>query len=146
MVISLSMIFIFMKVKLKNKENYFSEVELSTIEKFIKYLQKEVPLVKDVHITFDKQRNEHMTTGVRLPKHNIHVLAKDRLLIDVLRTLSHEWVHEYQHQKMGVKEIDNIQPIGGPEENMANVLSGIFIKKFIKNFPEHQKVVFGELD
>lgn len=135
-----------MKVKLKNKENYFSSKELETIETFIGFLQKNLPLEKDVFVAFEKERNNHMTTGVRLPKHRIHVLAKDRLLIDVLRTLSHEWVHEFQHQKMGVKDTDKIQPIGGPEENMANVLSGIFLKKFIRDFPNHQPVLFGELD
>lgn len=140
------MIFIKVKVKLKNKENYFSSKELETIETFIGFLQKNLPLEKDVSVAFEKERNKHMTTGVRLPKHHIHVLAKDRLLIDVLRTLSHEWVHEFQHQKMGVKDTDKIQPIGGPEENMANVLSGIFLKKFIRDFPNHQQVLFGELD
>jgi hypothetical protein len=85
-----------------------------------------------------------MTTGVRLPNHTIHVLSKGRLLIDILRTISHEWVHEYQHQKMGYKDTDKIQDIGGPEENMSNVLSGIFMKQFQKKYPDLNKVVYNE--
>jgi hypothetical protein len=135
-----------MKVKFVNKENYFSEKEMDAVKEFSKFLQSELPLKTDILISFEKERQEPMTTGVRLPKHKIHILAKNRLLIDVLRTLSHEWVHEFQHQKMGLKDTDKIQDIGGPEENMANVLSGIFLKKFIKNFPQHKKSVFGELD
>ena len=135
-----------MKVKFVNKENYFSEKEMNAVKEFSKFLQSELPLKTDILISFEKERQEPMTTGVRLPKHKIHILAKNRLLIDVLRTLSHEWVHEFQHQKMGLKDTDKIQDIGGPEENMANVLSGIFLKKFIKNFPQHKKSVFGELD
>lgn len=135
-----------MKLILKNSENYFSEKEKEAIEVFSNYLQKELPLVKDVHISFEKERKEPMTTGVRLPKHNIRILAKNRLLIDILRTLSHEWVHEFQHQKMGLKDTKKIQDIGGPEENMANVLSGIFLKKFVKEFPEMKPTLFGELD
>lgn len=135
-----------MKVKFVNKENYFSEKEMDAVKEFSKFLQSELPLKTDILISFEKERQEPMTTGVRLPKHKIHILAKNRLLIDVLRTLSHEWVHEFQHQKMGLKDTDEIQDIGGPEENMANVLSGIFLKKFIKNFPQHKKSVFGELD
>lgn len=135
-----------MKVKFVNKENYFSEKEMDAVKEFSKFLQSELPLNTDVSISFEKERQGLMTTGVRLPKHKIHILAKNRLLIDVLRTLSHEWVHEFQHQKMGLKDIDKIQDIGGPEENMANVLSGIFLKKFVKNFPQHKKSVFGELD
>lgn len=135
-----------MKVKFVNKENYFSEKEMDAVKEFSKFLQSELPLKTDILISFEKERQEPMTTGVRLPKHKIHILAKNRLLIDVLRTLSHEWVHEFQHQKMGLKDTDKIQDIGGPEENMANVLSGIFLKKFVKNFPQHKKSVFGELD
>jgi hypothetical protein len=36
---------------------------------------------------------------------------------------------------MGVDEKEKIQDIGGHEENMSNVLSGIFIKKFDKQNP-----------
>jgi len=136
-----------MKVKLKNIEKYFSPTEIQTINSFIKFLQSHAPLVKDIHMGFDADRhNVPMTTGVRLPNHNIRVLAKDRLLIDVLRTIAHEWVHEYQHQKMGLKDTTKIQDIGGPEENMANILSGIYIKKFAKLFPNHKETMFGEQD
>jgi hypothetical protein len=133
-----------MKACLKNITKYFSPEELILIKDFINLLQKEVPLKKDVYINFDKQRDGHMTTGVRMPGHHIHVLTKDRLLIDVLRTLSHEWTHEFQHQKLGLKDNQKIQDIGGPEENMANVLSGIFVKRFAKNFPKYVKTMYGE--
>jgi len=133
-----------MKACLKNITKYFSPKELILIKDFINLLQKEVPLKKDVYINFDKQRDGHMTTGVRMPGHHIHVLTKDRLLIDVLRTLSHEWTHEFQHQKLGLKDNQKIQDIGGPEENMANVLSGIFVKRFAKNFPKYVKTMYGE--
>lgn len=136
-----------MKVNLKNIEKHFSPTEIDTINSFIRFLQTQVPLEKDIHMSFDSDReNAPMTTGVRLPNHNIRILAKDRLLIDVLRTIGHEWVHEYQHQKMGLKDTTKIQDIGGPEENMSNVLSGIYIKKFAKMFPNHKEVMFGEQD
>ena len=133
-----------MKACLKNTTKYFSPEELILIKDFINLLQKEVPLKKDVYITFDKQRDGHMTTGVRRPGHDIHVLTKDRLLIDVLRTLSHEWTHEFQHQKLGLKDNEKIQDIGGPEENMANVLSGIFVKQFDKLNPNYSSIIYGE--
>jgi hypothetical protein len=107
-------------------------------------IQQEVPLNKDVNINFVPERNVKMTTGVRFPKGNIFILSGNRLLIDILRTLSHEWIHEYQYQKLGLKDNQKIQDIGGPEENMANILSGIFIKKFEKQFPNHSKLLYGE--
>lgn len=133
-----------MKACLKNTTKYFSPEQLKLIKDFINLLQQEVSLQKDVYVNFDGQRDGQMTTGVRRPGHRIHVLTKDRLLIDVLRTLAHEWTHEYQHQKMGLKDTQKVQDIGGPEENMANVLSGIFIKKFAKKFPNYLKTMYGE--
>ena len=133
-----------MKACLKNTTKYFSPEQLKLIRDVINLLQQEVSLQKDVYINFDGQRDGQMTTGVRRPGHRIHVLTKDRLLIDVLRTLAHEWTHEYQHQKMGLKDTQKVQDIGGPEENMANVLSGIFVKKFAKKFPKHLKTMYGE--
>jgi ElaB/YqjD/DUF883 family membrane-anchored ribosome-binding protein len=45
---------------------------------------------------------------------------------------------------MGVRDDVKIQDIGGPEENMCNILSGIFIKKFEKKYPELSSVNYGE--
>jgi hypothetical protein len=45
---------------------------------------------------------------------------------------------------MVLKDNQKIQDIGGPEENMANILSGIFIKKFEKQYPNHSKLLYGE--
>ena len=133
-----------MKVQLKNVKKYFSDTQQETINAFIKFLQEQLPLHLDTHISFDDSRETNMTTGTRKPKHRIHVLSGNRLLIDILRTVSHEWVHEYQHQRMGLKDTEPVQDIGGPEENMANVLSGIFMKAFVEKFPHHEKSMYHE--
>ena len=52
----------------------------------------------------------------------IKILTNKRLNRDIIRTLAHEWVHEYQYQKLGVRHTDQVKDIGGPEENMANTL------------------------
>ena len=133
-----------MKVSIKKTDKSLDDKSTSAIKKFLNFLQNKLSLTDDVKFVFVDKRNGDMTTGVRLPKHTIHVLSKGRLLIDILRTISHEWVHEYQHQKMGYKDTDKIQDIGGPEENMSNVLSGIFIKQFQKKYPNLNKVVYNE--
>ena len=133
-----------MKVCLKNISKTHISDSIDVIKDFCQLLQDELKLKKDVHIHFENERNENMTTGVRMPESEIFVLCKGRLLIDILRTLAHEWVHEYQHQSMGVPEDEPIQDIGGPEENMANILSGIFIKKFEKKYPKFEKYMYGE--
>jgi len=133
-----------MKVCLKKSGEFPKEEEVSVIKKFLQFLQSQVPLNKKIQITFTDAREVPMTTGVRMPGNEIFVLAKGRLLIDILRTVSHEWIHEFQSQKMGVKDNVKIQDIGGPEENMCNILSGVFIKKFEKKYPEFSKVTYGE--
>jgi hypothetical protein len=132
-----------MKVQLKKNKSISSE-QSKVIQDFIKMIQQEAPLNRDVHISFIPERDVNMTTGVRFPKGKIFILSGNRLLIDILRTLAHEWIHEYQYQKMGLKDNQKIQDIGGPEENMANILSGIFIKKFEKQYPNHSKLLYGE--
>lgn len=114
------------------------------VKDFVSMIQSELPLTNNVNINFVPERDVKMTTGVRFPKGKIFVLSGNRLLIDILRTLAHEWVHEYQHQKMGLKDDQKIQNIGGPEENMANILSGIFVKQFENQYPNHSKLLYGE--
>jgi len=133
-----------MKVCLKNIHNAGLQDYVSVIKSFCSMLQEEMKLSDDVQINFVTERNMRMTTGVRMPQSEIYVLSKDRMLIDVLRTLAHEWVHEYQHQKMGLSDDEPIQDIGGPEENMASVLSSIILKKFQKKHPHFEKQLFGE--
>ena len=133
-----------MRVCLKNIHKTNLQDDMSVIKSFCSMLQDELKLSNDVHINFVTERDMPMTTGVRMPNHEIYVLSKNRLLIDVLRTLAHEWVHEYQHQKMGVSDETPIQDIGGPEENMASVLSSVFLKKFQKKHPQFEKQLFGE--
>lgn len=133
-----------MKVCLKNVNGSGQSEFVDVFKDFCQLLQTELKLKDDVHIHFTTQRNIPMTTGVRMPHHEIFVLSKGRLLIDILRTIAHEWVHEYQHQIMGVPEDEPIQDIGGPEENMASILSSVFLKKFQKQFPNHTEKLFGE--
>ena len=133
-----------MKVCLKNTKKLFNPDEIKVIKDFIKFIQTKLQLNDDVTFTFLEKRVEPMTTGVRLPNHEIYVLSAHRLLIDVLRTIAHEWVHEYQHQKMGLRDDQPIKDIGGPEENMANVLASIYIKSFEKDFFKYEGLMYGE--
>jgi hypothetical protein len=59
-----------------------------------------------------------------------------------MRTIAHEWTHEFQYQKLKLDDTKKHQDIGGPVENMANALAGIMIKKFNKENPEHEKTVY----
>ena len=111
---------------------------------FFQLLQSELPLKEQIVVQLLSDRKGQMTTGVRNPD-KMKVLAGGRMLIDVLRTIAHEWVHEFQHQKMGLKDDELIQDIGGPEEDMASALSSVIIKRFQKEFPQYLQEIYGKV-
>lgn len=133
-----------MKVCIKSPKSEVNQEQLEVISSFIKFLQSQLPLSSDVEVNLTGDQSTTGTTGIRMPGSKMYILAKGRMLIDILRTISHEWVHEYQYQEMGLDDKKKIQDIGGPEENMSNVLSGIFIKKFDKQNPEFKERLYED--
>jgi hypothetical protein len=131
-----------MKVCIKNSSSGVNKDQIDVVSSFIHFLQDQLPLSKDIHITFTDNEKDTGTTGMRIPGSKMFILVKNRMLIDILRTLSHEWVHEYQFQKLGLDDKKKIQDVGGPEENMSNVLSGIFIKKFDQSHPNFKNKLY----
>lgn len=114
------------------------------VKSFCEFLQSQVPLTNDINVEFLDTRQGSMTTGIRYPGSKIQVLSSGRLPIDVLRTISHEWIHEFQTQKLGVDDTKPIKDIGGDEENMCNILTGVFIKQFEQGNPEFDGVLYNE--
>jgi hypothetical protein len=109
------------------------------IHEFIKFLNKNYPLERDVTITFLPKRIGLMSTGSRNQKSEINVLAKGRILRDILRTLSHEWVHEYQLTILG-RELG--LDIGGINEDEANSIAAKLLKIFEKLHPEKEYMMY----
>lgn len=128
-----------MKLCLKHKKGLVKKYQLDILKDFILLLQKEKPLEGNLTIEFLEKRTKDMTTGqFSKNKSRIRVLFRDRMLADVLRTLSHEWAHCYDHQKIKIKDRKDI---GGKSEDYANEVSGELTKKFIrKNTNLHNKI------
>jgi hypothetical protein len=131
-----------MKLCIRYKKSTIKKFQIDIIKNFILELQKKIPLVGHLEIEFLDKRNGNMTTGSYTNKKNlIKVLFKERMLADVLRTLSHEWAHCYDHQK---KHIKDRNPIGGKSEDYANETSGEITKRFIKKHPKLQNKIFSQ--
>jgi len=109
------------------------------IHEFIKFLDKNYPLERDVTITFLPKRIGLMSTGSRNQKSEIKVLAKGRMLRDILRTLSHEWVHEYQ---LTILDREQGTDIGGINEDEANSIAAKLLKIFEKLHPEKEYMMY----
>jgi hypothetical protein len=122
------------KIKVVCQNSELDSKDLEVINDFIKFLYKQAPIFSPITIYFLGNKIGDMTTGSRTDQQYIKVLSKGRMLIDVLRTLAHEWVHEGQHQILGWEKGPDI---GGKNEDTANSLSGAYLKMFQRDFPQH---------
>ena len=127
-----------MKVTIIHKNSGIDKNEYGLYNKFINYLQDKFPLNRDLKVIFLGERNGKMTTGSRLPQ-EIRVLSKNRMNRDILRTLAHEWVHEYQ---MEVEKKEMGPDIGGKIEDEANSESGAIMKKFERDVPDSEDKLY----
>jgi len=128
-----------MKVIIKHNNSDVPKENYEFFNDFIKYLQIEYPLKLDVTIKFVGERVGDMTTGQRNTKDELLVLSKNRMNRDILRTLAHEWIHEYQRT---ILKRHKGPDIGGKNENEANSESGAIIKKYEKSHPKDVKKMY----
>ncbi len=128
-----------MKVTIIHKQSGVPEKLYKFYDKFIEFLQEEIPLKEDLTIYFVSQRVGEMTTGNRDGHDRLHILTKNRLNRDILRTLAHEWVHENQMKVLKRKKGPDI---GGQNEDEANAKAGSLIKKFEKKYPKLEKLMY----
>jgi len=127
-----------MRVLLKFKDKELIKHHNLYIE-FVKFLQENYPLKYDFSIYFLKDRIGQMSTGSRTDNHELKILTGGRLNRDILRTLAHEWIHEYQ---MTILKREKGPDIGGQNEDEANAISARLIKMFEKKFPSEEKLMY----
>ena len=128
-----------MKVTIKHIDSDVPEENYEFFNNFITYLQKLYPLKHDIIIKFVGERQGNMTTGKRNTEDELFVLSKNRMNRDILRTLAHEWVHEYQRT---ILKRSKGPDIGGKNEDEANAFSGAIMKKCEKNFPKDEEKMY----
>lgn len=100
------------------------------VQKFVQWTAKRlnlqnIPKVELSQDTKDAQNNHH--TGGHMPgSGQVWVYAKNRNLVDILRTVFHELVHVRQ-EEIGMIKPGSSYP-GSPIEAMADMLAGKYIK------------------
>jgi hypothetical protein len=128
-----------MKVTIHHLNSGILKDKFKVIDKFIGFLNSELPLKNDVDIFFLGGRVGNMTTGSRSENYGIKVLSKNRILRDIIRTLTHEWAHEYDRRILKSKKGPDI---GGRSENYANSTAGAIVKKFEKKYPHLEDIMY----
>jgi predicted metalloprotease with PDZ domain len=128
-----------MKITIKHKDSDIPKENYDFYNDFIKYLQKEYPLIKDITIIFFGKKTGGMTTGSRTENNQLHILSKGRMNRDILRTLAHEWYHEYDRTVLKNPKGANI---GSKSEDDANSEAGAVIKKYERDNPKNIKKMY----
>ena len=128
-----------MKVCLHKYDSNLNDNKIKIIIEFIKLLQKEYPLNEGISIFLMGKRKGKMSTGSRTPNYSLKILTEKRMMRDILRTIGHEWVHEYEDR---ILNIPHLQDIGGKNENIANAEAGKVVKKFEKKYPKLQDKLY----
>lgn len=128
-----------MNVKISYKDSKFKSEDKDFVNKFVEFLQDKYPLKEDLKISFMGGRTGKMSTGSRTENSELKVLAQDRLNRDIMRTLAHEWVHEYQRK---IQKRKHGPDIGGRNEDEANAFAGQLVKMFEKKYPNLEKKMY----
>ena len=116
--------------------SFLNDKKKSSLDEFVKFVVKELKIKNPPSIAIQNGRGKIKTTAsYDYTKENkiIRVNGKNRALVDIMRSLSHELTHHKQWEdgKLKVKPPD----IGGPIEDEANAKAGQFIKMFAKIDP-----------
>lgn len=127
-----------MKVTLRNIRSTTRPNQVGIIKEFVSFLQENSPSKEDVLIVFQSNRGDQITTGKQWNS-SIFIFSKDRLLVDILRTIAHEWAHIIQ-----VQDGKNMEKGERELEDLANSLAGYWVRKFVKENPEHETEVYKD--
>jgi hypothetical protein len=104
------------------------------LKRFIVFLKRELRLTYDIpYVLIDDSdfAKTNMTFGM-MNRETLYISIINRHPIDILRTVSHEFVH-YKQVVDGKKISSNP---GSPAENEANAKAGEIVRKYGKLHPE----------
>lgn len=125
---------------LESNENSGREAQTKLIGDFVVFVCKNLGLTKDtlpkISISYNEgEAKEQKSFGGYMPYAKaIRIIATNRNLADVLRTLAHELVH---HKQMVNGELNpKSGETGSEQENEANSKAGIYLREFGQSNPE----------
>lgn len=109
----------------------------NVITDFVEYVIQDLKLERPVVISLLPKSNptHQITTGGYQPGTGaISSRLEGRALVDVMRTIAHEMVHQNQDERGEFDSPDYVhQNIGGAMEDEANAVAGQLIKKYVRD-------------
>ena len=121
------------RVNKLNEEILPTEKKNEVIKQFIEFLKEKLSFgdnMPEIKISYDEKEAPSMKSfGKYTPETNeLRVVAVNRNLADVLRTLAHELIHHMQRLKGALGQ--NSNDTGSEQENEANALAGVYMREF----------------
>jgi Zn-dependent peptidase ImmA (M78 family) len=116
-----------------NEQLLPTEKKNEVIKQFIEFMKEKLSFgnkMPEIVISYDEKEAAGMHSfGKYTPETNeLRVVASNRNLADVLRTLAHELIHHMQRLK-GLLD-SNSSDTGSDMENEANALAGVYMREF----------------
>ena len=130
-----------MKKIIIQKDLKLPQEKISTISDFVQFCEDalEIKGGYKVFIVSEREPIGIETTAYYSPvNRNIAIMAKDRALVDVCRSIAHEMTHMMQDDQGLIR--GHVQDIGGFHENQANSAAGALIKMFAKTTPGGRRI------
>ena len=130
-----------MKLLIKQllREGLFNQKNKQDVDKLNEFVTfacdyLEIPQTK---VTLQYTREGIVTTASYGNK-KVNVYAKDRAIVDIMRSIAHELTHMKQdiEGRLNQKEHDKNNEAGSPIENEANFKAGEIIRKFGEKYPD----------
>lgn len=115
---------------------FLNDKQKELLTGFVKFVKKELEIKNAPKVMVQNGRQGLKTTAhynYITDTKIIRVNGKDRMLVDVMRSVAHEMVHhkQFEQGRLNVKPPD----IGGEIEDEANAKAGQYIKMFAKENP-----------
>ena len=113
------------------------ELDVKDVADFVNFAKKFLGITDDIKVALAYERTPDLkTTAFYSLDGFIKIYAKDRAIIDVMRSIAHELVHH--KQKLDGRLVNALKDgeDGSDIENEANAVAGVIIRKWGKLHPE----------
>jgi len=124
------------KLKVQKGIEGMTPEKIGVVKDFISFVCGKLKMQEPVSVCLRRGRDEFIqTTASYVPSDNTnHIRCNGRALVDILRSIAHELVHNRQRELGMFGNGDKVQNIGGHIEDQANSVAGVFIKDFTHNY------------
>jgi uncharacterized protein YjaZ len=105
------------------------------IEEFVQFVQDKLNMenIPEVELSYDEKEAQEMKSFGLYTNDRLLVVAANRNLADILRTIAHELIHHKQRLEGRVDHESG--KTGSDIENEANALAGVIMREFAQIKP-----------